>query len=136
MVHAEAADAIVSGGRGADFAVVDSGGRAAGTVLVDDCKVSGVAGAAGVGRGFGGVGAAVHRCGVSRLSPGAWESAQSGEHRIADRGADDDRSGLGGHVLNPDSRSHLKNKQPKMKRPAGTGVRRVALNASSSRHKL
>src|SRR5712692_6623797 len=53
MVHAQAADAFVGGGRGSDSAVVASGRSPSGAVLVDDREIPGTAGAAGVGSGVG-----------------------------------------------------------------------------------
>lgn len=99
MVYAQAVDSVAGGGRGSDLAVVDSGRSASGTVLVDDRKVSWIAGATGLGGGVGGSGAAVHRRRIERLFAGAWESAQSGQHGFAGSGADDDGGGLGSNVL-------------------------------------
>src|ERR1700680_3597285 len=99
MVYAQAVDAVVGGGRGADFAVVDSGRGTSRAIPVDDWEVPRVAGAAGVGCGLGGFCAAVHRCRIARLFARTWESAQPGQHGFVDGGADDDSSGLGGDVL-------------------------------------
>src|SRR5258707_14054721 len=83
MVYAQAADPVAGGGSSADFAVVASGGGASGAVLVDDRKIPGTAGAAGVGRCISGTGVVVRGCGVGRLPPRAWERAGGGWHGVA-----------------------------------------------------
>ena len=60
LVYAKTADVFAGGGRGADDSVVDPSGATSGTILVVDWKISGSSGAAGVGRGAGGSGAAVY----------------------------------------------------------------------------
>jgi len=99
MVYAQAADPVAGGGSSADFAVVASGGGASGAVLVDDRKIPGTAGAAGVGSCVSGTGAVVRGCGVARLPPRAWESAECGEHGFAAFGADDDDARLGSYLV-------------------------------------
>src|SRR5258706_1588327 len=99
MVHAQTADFIVGGGSGADFALVDSGGGASGTVLIDDWKVPRLAGAAGVGGGVGRACAALRGCGVARLLAWTWESAERHQHVLASGRADDDDGWLGGYHL-------------------------------------
>jgi hypothetical protein len=99
MVHAQTADAVVGGGRRADFAMVDSGGSASGPILVDDREIPGVAGAAGLGSGVGGVGAIVRRRGVAGLFARAWKGPQHNERRPVSPGIDNDDVRLGGYLV-------------------------------------
>src|SRR5713226_1844645 len=99
MVHAQAADAFVGGGRGSDSAVVASGRSPSGAVLVDDREIPGAAGAAGVGSGVGGAGAAVRGRGVAGLFARARESTERGQLGLVAPGADDDDVRLGGYCV-------------------------------------
>src|ERR1700676_5018299 len=99
MVHAKVTYAVAGGRCGADFAVVDSGGRAPGAVPVDDRKIPGAAGVAGVGCSPSRVGVALRGRGVARLSARAWESAERGKHVLVDPSAHDDHAGLGRHFV-------------------------------------
>src|SRR6266852_6279188 len=97
MVHAQAADAVVGGGSGAHFAVVDTGRSPSGAVLVDDWEIPGGAWVAGVGGGGGG--AAVRGRGVAGLFARARESAERGQRGLAAIGADNDDDRLGGNFV-------------------------------------
>src|SRR6266478_872883 len=99
MVHAQAADAVVGGGSGAHFAVVDTGRSPSGAVLVDDWEIPGGAWVAGVGSSVGGAGAAVRGRGVAGLFARARESAERGQRGLAAIGADNDDDRLGGNFV-------------------------------------
>src|SRR6266446_6936611 len=99
MVHAQAADAVVGGGSGAHFAVVDTGRSPSGAVLVDDWEIAGGAWVAGVGGSVGGAGAAVRGRGVAGLFARARESAERGQHGLAAIGADNDDDRVGGNFV-------------------------------------
>src|SRR5216684_2317379 len=97
MVHAQ--DAVAGGGYCSDPAVVDTGRSPSGAVLVDDWEIPGAAGAAGVGRGVGGAGSAVRRCGVTGLFARARESTERSQLGLVAPGADDDDVRLGGYCV-------------------------------------
>jgi hypothetical protein len=99
MVHAQAANAVVGGGSGADFALVDTGRSPSGAVHVDDCEIPGAAWVAGVGSGVGGAGAVVRGRGVAGLFARARESAERGQCGLAAIGADNDDDRLGGNFV-------------------------------------
>src|ERR1700676_636655 len=99
MVHPQVAYAVAGGRRCPDIAVVDSSRRTSGAILVDDRKIPGAAGVAGMGCGFGGAGAPVRGRGITRLSARARKSAERGKHVLIASSTLDDDGGLGPHFV-------------------------------------
>lgn len=99
VVHAQAAHIFARGRVGADAALVDSRWPAAGGIPVDDWEVSWRAFPSGLGCGSRGRGAALHERGIARLLAGPRQGAKRGQSESAFAGSDDDRRGLGSHLL-------------------------------------